>query len=105
LYFRQIGGGPTDANVAFLMTDGLYVSGPGARCGLSRYFPHGLATVSYTLGDYRLTDDADRLMSQAVTTSLDFFYPSGHSISLFGDYRFGESQDAASLGIICRKRF
>lgn len=105
LYFRQLGGGPIDAAVAFLMTDGLYVSGPGARVALMRYFSRGLASVAYTVGDYRLTDDAQRLMNQAITTSLDLYSPTGHSFSLFGDYRFGEAQGAASIGLIWRKRF
>ncbi len=105
LCLRQIGDSPWDVAVAFLTTDGRYVSGPGGRIGLLSYFSRGLASVTYVVGDYRMTDHANRLLNQAVTTSIDFWLPSGHSFNLFGDYRFGDDQDAASIGMVWRKRF
>jgi hypothetical protein len=105
LCLRQIGDAPFDVAVAFLTTDGRYVAGPGGRLALLHYFARGTASLTYIVGDYRLTDESDRLLNQAVTTALDFCFPSAHSFSLYGDYRFGIDQDAASVGVVWRKRF
>ena len=102
---RRVLDAPLDLSFAFLTTDGIYSSGPGGRVSLSHYFSRGTATVTYTVGDYRLTEESDKIIHQAIMTSLDFYNANGRSVSVYGDYRFGEVQDAASLGIILRQRF
>jgi hypothetical protein len=104
MVLRQLWGAPLDLACAFLTTDGLYSSGPGGRISLSGYFPRGLASLTYTVGDYRLTEESDQLISQAVIATLDFYNSAGRSFSVYGDYRFGEAQDAASLGVIWRQQ-
>ena len=111
--FRDIFYADGEVSFAVFGTDGLYSTGPGGRILLSRHYPWCFASLWYELADYKLFLHADQPLSgnspmgifqQYLRANLDFSWGLDKSISVFGDYRFGQNQEAFQIGVFLQKR-
>lgn len=100
--------------LAVFGTDGVFSSGPGARISVNHWFPWCFASLSYEFADYGLDrqvgeihfgNDTKGILQQAIRADLDFTLSSDRSVSVFADYRFGQSQNAIQAGMFFQQRF
>jgi hypothetical protein len=88
--------------------DGSFSSVVGARFTLDGALGRGRWNAGYELADYEQEDfsgDQEQLLQHDVRLGYDRYFTSGWSVSLFLDHRFGDEQDADSLGIFLQKSF
>ena len=80
---------------------------------VNRRFPWCFASLAYDIADYRFSDHdggmslgitSNDLLQHAVRANLDFTLNSDKSVSIFANYRFGQSQDAIQAGMFFQKR-
>ncbi len=86
-------------------TDGLYSSGPGGRISLMRFFSRGFVSIGYDTGGFLYNPSNLLFLQQSVHAALDLTLTPTTSISLTGDYRFGNRQEALTGGVYLQKRF
>jgi hypothetical protein len=86
-------------------TGGLYSSGPGGRVTLMRFFSKGFVSVGYDTGGFLYNPTSLLFHQQAVHLSVDLTLTPTTSISVSGDYRLGNRQEALSGGMYLQKRF
>ncbi len=102
-----------EVSLAFFGTEGLYSTGPGGRLRLSRQFDWCYGSLSYELADYQFGDQSTAfqlgstvsgITQQYLRANFDFSLDHGKSISVFGDYRLGQYQNAFQAGVFFQKR-
>jgi hypothetical protein len=111
--FRELLFEHGEVALAVFSTDGTYSSGPGGRVSVNRRFAWCFASLAYDIADYKLTDHvggmslsntSGDLLQHAIRANLDFTMASDRSVSIFVNYRFGQSQDAIQAGMFFQKR-
>ncbi|MFN0243916.1 MAG: hypothetical protein ACKVWV_13590 [Planctomycetota bacterium] len=97
-----------ELSLALSHTDGSYSSGPGLRVGANKSFDEAFASIAYTFADFEqkdFTGAQSTLAHHALYGSVDFTLSSKWDLSLFAENRFGDEQDAYSLGFLLQTRF
>lgn len=86
-------------------TGGLYSSGPGGRATLMRFIPKGFLSLGYDSGGFLYNPSNLVFQQQAVHAAMDLSLTSTTSLSLSGDYRLGNAQEALTGGLYFQQRF
>lgn len=112
LSVRQMPWDNGDVSIAVFGTNGAYSSGPGLRASINRRGPRCSASLSYDIADYRIGEQLagpsgggpSNLVQQGVRTHFDFTLTPKRTVSVFTDYRFGNSQNAIQAGLFFQER-
>lgn len=97
-----------EVSLALSHTSGSYSSGPGLRIAANKSFDDAFATLAYTFADFEqkdFTGEQSSLAHHALYGSVDFTLSSKWDLSLFAEDRFGDEQDAYSVGFLLQTRF
>lgn len=97
-----------EVSLAISHTSGSFSSGPGLRVSANKSFDSAFATLGYSFADFEQKDFSGTqasLAHHALYGSVDFTLGSKWDLSLFGEDRFGDEQDAYSAGFLLQTRF
>jgi hypothetical protein len=97
-----------ELSAAVFHADGSYSSGPGFRVNASKAFGRTSASLGYTWVDYSqkdFTGEQSELAQQALFGTFDLPLSERCDLSLLGERRFGDEQDAYTLGLMVQWRF
>ncbi|MFQ5654721.1 MAG: hypothetical protein ACE5GW_08325, partial [Planctomycetota bacterium] len=94
--------------VGIFRAAGAFGNGPGARLAMRQSFSKAFLELSYELRSHEIDTfggGSETLLEQAFRANLDLYTFRSWTLSLNGDYRFGDGQDALSSGILLQYRF
>jgi hypothetical protein len=97
-----------EVSASVFHADGSFSSGPGFRVQASKAFGRASTSLGYTYVDYAqkdFTGQQSQLAQQALFGSFDFPLSERLDLSLLGERRFGDAQDAYTLGFLLQWRF
>jgi hypothetical protein len=97
-----------EVSLDLFANEGSFTEGHGFRLGANRYFDGFYLNLSYEWAEYDtqvLIGGSPDLIQQAILASTNFRVASSTDISLNLDYRFGDSQNAFTLGVYSTTRF
>jgi hypothetical protein len=97
-----------EVGVAVFTVDGSFSSGEGLRLSASKTFDRAFGTLAYELATFDQPGFAgtqSTLAHHDLFGSLDLDLGKKWSLSILGDKRFGDQQDAYTLGLLLQLRF
>jgi len=77
----------------------------GVRASARRRFEHGAVDLSWDVTDFDQEDVDEDLLQHAVRGAFDLELGAHWTLALYAETRFGDEQDALSLGFLLQRSF